>query len=1171
MHKREPIMNVRTDAESAVTGRRASPVDHGFPRSLLWRRLAFALSGLVVVHAGVTQADHLPDCAEAFGESSLAVHSASNGNLNLRENSRVFESTGVNANAGGGSSLNQQAGAVCIADDDPTDTSPGTCDTFGAVTSWEDSGRSFPEPPSNSYANGPNLTVGNGQTVTIDFSGGTPDAYGRITIEDGGHLIIDDTGISGAGEVTVKNSFTGEPGARLTLNGTSVINVDGSFDFGGDKNTDPRSTITVNGVAGDTADIFTNGSIVFEKTDVDVTAGTLRPLGDGKVDFVESDLNCDSTHSAGVQPATEMPECQDTDGGVFVISRATGAIDTTEFRGFFYTDGTQFNIDDSNIQGALTGGGMTVRTSDIVPGDIPTTGDFCEERVADFAFDLGTGEASTCTRREIGVTALDRFGQTLTTYHNEVAISTSSNHGDWFKTDSGGNPGTNGADGTLTDTGTTDDGAAQYQYVDSDDGSISLFLENIHADDLTVTVQDLGTEGTTSTSGTLSFRDNVFVIDSVDTHGSDVVAGRDHTFEATLWQRDASTGDCEVPAAYNDAAQDVRLWIDRHADDPGGAAPPVTAAGTGDTATLGNSDPGSPNLQMDFSGSGATTAGRARFDLSTTDVGKYAFAILEQNSGFAVDVNGSPRAISGGSSDQVVRPFGLFMDLDPDGDGTFDDRAANATCSAQASCAANAGGDVFTIAGTAFPLELTAVLWESADDGDDDGVPDSNQAIADNGATPSFGQEGTAETVDLVHTLVAPAAGDAGTFAGGLGVGGFTGGSTVVTGLSWDEVGIIDLQANLSDNSYLGAADATGTLPNLGRFIPDRLVVGDNDPEFAAAIGAPGGFTYMGQVFTYAVGSEAAITVTAINVNGGTTLNYGGQGTGEDFWKLATPARAYTDATTGISATFTVDQGPGSATWDDGGGTDTRENFDGSATLTISDDELTYDRIDAANLQVPFDAEVDLAFTAAELTDTDNACHDADDDGTCDDFTVDADSGTGGQQPITGTELRFGRLAVASAGGSELAAVFMPVRAEYWSANQAWETNVLDSETALTLATEVDLTNEVGAEGTFTPVDGDQPIALADAPNGGDTQIDSTDPVMLAGGEAQFEFAAPGTAGQTGWAAALPQLLSEHPFLQYDWDTDGIAPDDVLDDNPRARVTFGIFTGDSDWIHFRRQ
>jgi MSHA biogenesis protein MshQ len=784
---------------------------------------------------------------------------------------------------------------------------------------------------------------------------------------------------------------------------------------------------------------------------------------------------------------------------------------------------------------------------------------------SDYSIDVGAGNASTCTPRTVAITVQDGGGNTLTDYTETVELSTSSGNGTWDAVN---------AAGTLTDN-TSDDGFAIYEFVSNDDGSIELSLSNPHADDLTVTIME--SDGSPSgNSAPLSFRDNAFVVESVDSFGDDVVAGRDHDLAAALWRRDPSTGDCSIASGYSSSSQDVKLWLSRDTNDPGGAAP--EAEGT----ELPDTSPGSNNATLDFSSSTLGEAGRAPLTLSTSDVGRYSIQILDDTSGFAEDESGNPRPIAGGTdSDLVVRPFGLRVSV---------------TSTPVNPAAQNALGDAFLAAGTEFEVTVAAVQYESEDDdGEDggtanDGVPDGHADadpveranLSDNAITPSFGNEGSApESVDVVAELWKPSGQTNPGLDGGspLHITGFSSGELGEASQTthWNEVGIIELAASLRAGDYLGSGrDLYGRSGPVGRFHPARLrVTTANEPVFLNEVG--GSFTYMGQYFGFdeAGGHRPQIQIEALSADGTTVLNnYGGYGGGEDanFWMLAdTPSRNYSDATAGVNADFDVDVSGGTVSWDIGSG-DTRMNYDGAGTFEIQGDRFAYPRLDAqlGNREVPFDASVDLDIPAVALDDGD-ACFDPDDDGTCEPFQVDGNLTSAGIQPITGTELRYGRLLVDSAGGAEIAPVELRIRAQYWS-NNDWVTNVDDDETELTLASEIGLTNEIGQISDIEPLlAGDQSVPLADAPNGGSTEIDTDlvgTAVTLAGGQAALPFIAPG-ADNTGWAAVIPRLESEHPYLRYDWDTDE-NQDNALDDDPRGRVTFGIYGGNDRWIDIRR-
>jgi MSHA biogenesis protein MshQ len=482
------------------------------------------------------------------------------------------------------------------------------------------------------------------------------------------------------------------------------------------------------------------------------------------------------------------------------------------------------------------------------------------------------------------------------------------------------------------------------------------------------------------------------------------------------------------------------------------------------------------------------------------------------------DGSGTPPVVQyvvGASNQYVTRPFGFEVDVPAD-DGTT-----------------GAGGNILAVAGDDFDSTVRAVTWQAGDDSDDDGRPDTGADLSGNATTTNFGNEATPEAVILTPVVAAPAGGSDGTLTGAL-FDAFGAGSET-HGVSWSEVGHVHLDANLTDGSYLGGSDATGRADTVGRFIPaDFLVTVADNGDLAAGCNAL--FTYTGQASGYAMNMEPQLLITARNRGAGTTTNYRGA-----YAKLvagdvsvAAPtedaSQVGDDGVNNVGVSATINTG-------------TRViNGDGTVTYTFDGgDAFTYDR--NANARIDgFTPDIDLDVTAV------------------DDGEASAATPLPTAEPVATHEIRFGRLAIDSASGSELAPIGQPVRAEIWN-NGTWQTHADDDCTSLVLASEVQLDNG------STTVAGDQSIAVG----GGTTDLVSNtpDPVDLAGGQAVLTFAAPG-GGNTGFVDTTLTLGSNLPWLQGDWDDSDGAADGPFDDDPTARVTFGIFSGNPNWIHFRR-
>jgi MSHA biogenesis protein MshQ len=469
---------------------------------------------------------------------------------------------------------------------------------------------------------------------------------------------------------------------------------------------------------------------------------------------------------------------------------------------------------------------------------------------AGFDISFGAGSASTCTPLPVTITAIDSNNNVLTGYTGTIEINTQTLHGDW----SAGVP-----DSPLNavNNGTADDGAASYQFDTTDSGSIDLLLSNIHADNLTVSVSD-PFAGVTSISAPINFRDNAFVVTPVTCTGAtcpstEVVAGRDHVFNAALWRRDSSTGDCAIATAYDTSANpafgDLKAWIARDVVDPSGITPIINGN------TLADNAPVSNNLDLTFTG------GQAQFTLNSSDVGKYSINLRDDTSGFARDDQGTadtsddvPLTIEGSSDTLTVRPFALgFTNIRQ---GALLNPGGTATA-----------GDKFVPAGDIFEATVGAYLWQSADDTNNDGVVDDPAVndVTNNGLTPAYSFQ-TDLSSDTTGGYT-PAAGLAGLLGGSTSPDTFTAGQQSVSDLTYSEVGSMRMLAEAID--FLGTAgvNVTGqTIEPVGRFYPAYYEVVAVNITPASSVG---GFTYMGQPD---LGIQ--FIVQAHRVGGGVTTNY---------------------------------------------------------------------------------------------------------------------------------------------------------------------------------------------------------------------------------------------------------------------------------------------------------
>jgi len=431
--------------------------------------------------------------------------------------------------------------------------------------------------------------------------------------------------------------------------------------------------------------------------------------------------------------------------------------------------------------------------------------------------------------------------------------------------------------------------------------------------------------------------------------------------------------------------------------------------------------------------------------------------------------------------------------------------------------ASNASGTVFLAAGAPFRATVT--------------VRD-----AEGSATPNYGRETPAEGVRLATQIFAPGGGASPPIGSTVGFGAFANGVATGTDFTWAEVGIVQALPGVGDSDYLTAGDVTGTLSErIGRFIPSRFVVALNAPSFGTACTA-GAFTYTGQAFNYV--AAPVITATAVAVSGTTTTNYTGT-----FFKLTNTTltgRSYTGAaaldTSGLPATATD---PAIASLGAG-----------VATLTFSSGSGL--RFSKGAAQAPFAANVQLAINVIDA-----------------DGVVAVGAAPLGN-PVTfgtaagiafdaGSEIRYGRMRVGTAVGSERVDLPVPLRAEYFASTSAgFVTNGSDAcTTGVTLAFS-GYTENLNA--------GETCVRDSGAPGG--SGIGCAAPAALpiryreppVGGDFNLRLAAPG-AGNQGSVVITATVPT---WLMFDWNAGAAG-----DENPAGQATFGIFGGEQRQIYTR--
>ncbi|MBA3997429.1 MAG: hypothetical protein C0466_09700 [Candidatus Accumulibacter sp.] len=264
------------------------------------------------------------------------------------------------------------------------------------------------------------------------------------------------------------------------------------------------------------------------------------------------------------------------------------------------------------------------------------------------------------------------------------------------------------------------------------------------------------------------------------------------------------------------------------------------------------------------------------------------------------------------------------------------------------------------------------------------------KAVSESGATtPSFGTESAPESVKLSSALVAGLGLSENPAVGGS-FGPFDKGVASGTGFTWGEVGIITLTPSIADGNYLGAGEVSGSASaNVGRFYPHHF-----DTALTEGCKA-GGFTYSAQPFP--------IKIDAKNAAGNITKNYIG-----DF--VRTP---------------TLADGSASGLGD----------FDPKIVPFAS---FTEGATPALNATVaPLPVKTAFKFTTVPTAPASIKLRITDADGA---------SSSGYTEGVA--HIRYGRLWLGNAYGSELLSLPIPLEAQYWTGSY-YKTNGDDSCTAI--------------------------------------------------------------------------------------------------------------------------
>ncbi|MDA7746403.1 hypothetical protein N8878_03625 [Psychromonas sp.] len=196
--------------------------------------------------------------------------------------------------------------------------------------------------------------------------------------------------------------------------------------------------------------------------------GTINIIGDGDVYlFIQS-------------PPSGMKLTVNGDPTKFhlVLNSGMQLYNSTVINGSVYVNGNLVMDDNSQLNGKVASQNLTMSgTAKIINQEI--CGVIPLPDVYTFTFDGTQSQALTCEAHAVAIQV--RLNDVIDeSYVKTINLSTSTGVGDWNIED------TDNAKGTL-DNGTAGDGIATYQFVDSDDGQVELYLTHTLAGAVTIT------------------------------------------------------------------------------------------------------------------------------------------------------------------------------------------------------------------------------------------------------------------------------------------------------------------------------------------------------------------------------------------------------------------------------------------------------------------------------------------------------------------------------------------------------------------------------------------------------------------------------------------------------------------------------------------------------------
>lgn len=549
---------------------------------------------------------------------------------------------------------------------------------------------------------------------------------------------------------------------------------------------------------------------------------------------------------------------------------------------------------------------------------------------------------------------------------------------------------------------------------------------------------------------------------------------------------------------FGSVTRNVAFWGSYQNPSSGSMAVQVNGSNIETTSTPAYTS----TYSLNFDANGTTSLNSVRYD----DAG-----LMQLGARYVGSTSNTPPdggMIVTGTDTFVVKPYGFKLSA--------------LTCAAGDNPSSAAGA--FCVAGGTFTGTVEAVRY------------DATAANNLGAATPNFGQESTPQTVTFnPAALVNPTVAADGTLSNftSSSTGSFSGTpNRASTTMIWPNVGTITIKPTMDylaagDLSSGGISDSTAFAGNVGRFYPHHFTLASGNITAACSAG---GFTYMGQP-----NLGIAYTMEARNKGDNKTSNYL-YAAADGYTSVGTVSLAAENADAGTDLSGRI-SGLGTTAWSAG-------------AYAVSVTNATFSR------NTTPDGSFETLAIGVKMADADAALAGrnmkAASSGDCT-AVPDCDAAQIGAT----AKIRFGRLWLGNAYGSEKANLTIPYETQYWNGN-AFVKNTADNCTALTTAN-FGIGNQQGdlnkppkyleANISLPPAlspdafkDGRGNIYLAKPDKAG-----SVDLVALLGGSGNLNMC-------PGWTPIYPAGTPlTAAYLRGKWCGSN------FDRDPLARATFGIF------------